>query len=1312
MNLRTADFSGRILFSGVTPLGNARSEGTVRFEGFELDVRTAELRSATGKTVRLSEQTLRILVALVERPGELVLREDLRKRLWPNDTVVEFEHSISAAINRLRQVLGDSAESPRFIETLARRGYRWKVAVEWQQPQIAPVSTHAPSIDGNLVGKRVSHYRVLEILGGGGMGVVYKAEDLKLGRRVALKFLPEELTQNVEAKNRFEREARAASALNHPNICTIHGVEEHAGQLFIVMELLEGQSVRDLVAAAGSSGNADGDGSLPLEHLLDIAIQTAEGLGEAHQSGIVHRDIKPANIFVTRHGHAKILDFGLAKLQEEDVHEVRSPNVEPGSPRTSDVSLTRTGVAMGTAGYMSPEQIRGEKLDARSDLFSLGLVLYEMAVGQRAFSGETAEILHAAILQDPPKPLRELNPKVPARLEEIIGKALEKDRERRYQTASELRKDLRRLKGDTDWVKSAAEPQAQHRVLTGRTLGRYEVISRLGVGEMGVVYRARDTRLNRDVALRVLPNGSVSDQERKRHFVQEARAASALNHPNIVGIHDIDQIDGVDFIAMECVSGKTLAEVIGRKGLPPAQAVAYAIQIAGALAEAHAAGIVHRNLKPRNLMLTDDGQVKVLDFGLAKLSERREPAVSTQTDWIGGTPAYMSPEQAEGKPLDARTDIFSLGSVVYEMLSGKRPFRGDSQMSTLAAIIRDDPERLSAGVPAELRKIIARCLAKDREQRYQHTGDVKLALEELRVAASVRRRRAYVAAAIVLAALPGVWLLRTLFSKPVAAPQVMSFLNDMGTVHGLNFSPDGSEVVFSWKGEPEKDNFAIYAKLIGSAAPVRLTMDPAADDTDPAFSPDGRSIGFMRTTPKDTSHTYFMLIPAIGGPPRTVAELPDSGQFDWFPGGRWIVFNDKGVLRLLSIETAEIRELTPSQVAGYAVIGPPAVSPDGHTIAFCQFRGVGEIFLQSLGPDLRANGPPRQLTHSPDEGNYSPQWTADGRYVIHRSNLGNDGLAKVAVSGDARPEHLPFGEGIQFTSFAVSRKGDRLIYSRFVGDTNIWRLPLSGPGTAAGPPARFISSTREDLDPRYSLDGKRIVFESLRGGKKAIWMSDSNGSDILEVPLRVSGQKDFGSPCLSPNGQRIVLHVRRDLMISSSRGGEPQPLSVDVDISHDTPEWSHDGKWIYFYGHRAGDRDNIWRMPAGGGPAVQLTRNGAHVPRQSADGRFIYYTEPERWRFPPLRKIPASGGDETVVLPSVCYRSYAAVKEGIYFIPGPEDGKYSIRFLSFATGKINTVSSIEWRPASGFDVSPDGRFVLYTQVEHPNTELMLVENFR
>ncbi len=452
--------------------GADRPPSLARFESFELDVRPGELRSLDGAPVRLPEQSLRILVLLLEHPGEVVQREEIQKRLWPNDTIVEFEHSISAAMNRLRQALGDSADKPKYIETLARRGYRWMVPVEWAegspalQPAAAAEKKTAESPDGRLIGKKVSHYRVLGILGGGGMGVVYEAEDLKLGRRVALKFLPEELAADPAALHRFESEARAASTLNHPNICTIYGVEEFEGQPFLVMELLEGQTLRDLMATIDP-----GTPALELTKLLDLALQTTPGLDAAHQQGIIHRDMKPANIFATSRGQAKILDFGLAKVSltgattagspAKDHRENDSPHEEKYETEALTASspfLSRTGVAMGTAGYMSPEQVRGEKLDARTDLFSFGLVLYEMATGQRAFTGDTSPVLQEAILKRIPAPVRDLNPAIPANLERIITKAIEKNRNARYQTAAELRADLEAVKHDMQPRRALARP--------------------------------------------------------------------------------------------------------------------------------------------------------------------------------------------------------------------------------------------------------------------------------------------------------------------------------------------------------------------------------------------------------------------------------------------------------------------------------------------------------------------------------------------------------------------------------------------------------------------------------------------------------------------------------------------------------------------------------------------------------------------------------------------------------------------------------------------------------------------------------------
>ena len=510
--------------------------GRVRFGPFELDPRAGELHE-NGQATVLQEQQLKVLLMLLEREGEVATREEIKQRLWPNDTVVEFDHGINNTIKNLRRVLDDSADDPRYIATIARRGYRLMVPVEWLGAQIASSEESSPepsssdsvsdSIDsaaspsvssqpkrsgvegpavensialakaklqvGWLTGKVVSHYRVLEVIGGGGMGLVYRAEDLKLGRAVALKFLPEEVGDDPKARERFDREAHAVSALNHPNICTIYDFDEYEGHPFIAMELLQGRNLRDELAA--------GHFRLSQQEGLEIAIQIASGLEAAHEKGIIHRDIKPANIFITDKSVAKILDFGVAKVmqlsdlveapdlssakgdenkegvgfsravaastQDERVdqsragriasqHQISGPNgtaeavsLQDSSPNGAplptpkETTLTRTGLKLGTAGYMSPEQIRGEPLDARTDIFSFGLVLYEMATGERAFTGETEAILHDAIQNREPKPVREVVPEISLQLDEIIGKCLEKQRERRFQTANELRTSLR-----------------------------------------------------------------------------------------------------------------------------------------------------------------------------------------------------------------------------------------------------------------------------------------------------------------------------------------------------------------------------------------------------------------------------------------------------------------------------------------------------------------------------------------------------------------------------------------------------------------------------------------------------------------------------------------------------------------------------------------------------------------------------------------------------------------------------------------------------------------------------------------------------
>ena len=401
----------------------------IRFgEDFDLDLRAYELRRA-GRVLKLERIPMEMLLLLIEERGQLVSRDRIIERIWGKDVFLDTDNSINAAIRKIRQVLKDDPEQPRFVQTITGRGYRFIGPVTDVSPVAEkPAETPSPTSKTTSVGPGcvVSHYRIREKIATGGMGVVYEAEDLRLGRRVALKCLPENLARDSKALERLLREARTASSLNHPNICTIYEIEEHASGPIIVMELLQGQTLKELM----------GSGPMEVGQLVDVGMQVAGALEAAHAHGIIHRDIKPANIFVVDPGRVKILDFGLVKLMPTHLPE------DEGERE----SLTAEGVIPGTTAYMSPEQVEGEEIDGRSDLFSLGVVLYKMATGEYPFVGKNRVRTMDAILNAKPTPPSKVNPALPASLDTIISKALKKDRNLRYLSAAEMRADLQHLK--------------------------------------------------------------------------------------------------------------------------------------------------------------------------------------------------------------------------------------------------------------------------------------------------------------------------------------------------------------------------------------------------------------------------------------------------------------------------------------------------------------------------------------------------------------------------------------------------------------------------------------------------------------------------------------------------------------------------------------------------------------------------------------------------------------------------------------------------------------------------------------------------
>jgi serine/threonine protein kinase len=878
-------------------------------------------------------------------------------------------------------------------------------------------------------------------------------------------------------------------------------------------------------------------------------------------------------------------------------------------------------------------------------------------------------------------------------------------------------------------------PAAPQRIAPGTRIDHYEIAGWLGAGGMGVVYRARDPRLGRDVAIKLISETLTVDPSRLHRFEQEARAAGQLNHPNIVAVYDIGIHNGAPYIVSELLEGESLRSRLHAGALPARKAIDFARQTAEGLAAAHERNIVHRDVKPDNLFITKDGRIKILDFGIAKLARSGDDPTGhtgfpteTEVGLVVGTASYMSPEQVRGEAVDARSDLFSVGAVFYEMLSGRPAFTRETVPETMTAVLKEDPPALPAkDVSPPLARIIARCLEKTREMRFQSARDLAFGLEMLSDTASAampaitpapRQWRVVVGAAIVVLSVltaAASWLTRSRTvppaENPLANAKFTSLTDWDGTEGSAEISPDGRFVAFV----ADKDGqFDIWLTQIGTEYFRNLTTNiPPMVSPGPmlrpiGFSGDGADIWFSAS---GEAGMRKLLMPLMGGTPR-----PFLGEYDVAPawssdGQRVVYFNNQpnggDPLFVADSTGTDARQILGAQ-QGVRHNHNPVWSPDNRWIYFV--RGLEPAVEMEVWRIRPEGGSPEQLTDRHVSVNrLAPLDSRTLLYVAPAEDRSGPWLWALDVETKVSRRLIPGLD--RYTSVSASRDGQRLVATVAHPTASLWRVPLRDRIVEDADASPYMLPAVRALAPRFG--GTSLFFLSSRGAGDGLWrFSEGQSSEIWKGADRPLSEP----PAVSRDGLRVALVVskegKRRLTVMSADGTNAQSLAPSIDIEGTpgaaTLDWSPNGAWIVTGGSDAQGRA-LFKIPVDGSAPVRLVTGQAVNPAWSPDGNLIVYAGVFMAGQVELRALRPDGAP--VELPKMGVRpgAYRFTHDGtgLAYVPGLQATDFWL--LDLATKKRRQLTRLSNHGIiQTFDFTPDGKQIVFDRLRE-NSNIVLID---